>query len=91
MSPMRSARRGATHGNLAARLAALEARAATKTGGPMIGIEDRLTGEVRADNGQTFPNFEAFFADGRRGRKLPLLISCDRCDWPRRVPEGGPK
>lgn len=74
-----------------ARLSALEERAAARHGGAMVGIEDRFTGEVRADNGQTFPNFEAFFADGRRGRKLPLLISCDRCDWPRRAPEDAGK
>lgn len=83
--------RRSNRASLDKRLAALEAKAAARHGGPMIGIEDAATGEVRADNGQTFPNFEAFFADGRRGRKLPLLISCDRCDWPRCAPEDAPK
>lgn len=84
-------RRGATHGNALARLAALEVAAAAGRRGPLVGIEDRVTGEVRADNGQTFPNFEAFFEAGRRGAKLPLLVSCDRCDWPRLSPEDGPQ
>lgn len=70
---MRRARRGAIHG----RLAALEARAASKTGGPLIGFEDPLSLAVHADGGRMFASKREFFDAGRKAGKMPLLIQRD--------------
>ena len=79
-------RRGATHGNALARLHALEVAAAARSSGPFLGIEDAATGEIRADGGRVYATPAEFFAAGRRGDKLPLLISLDREPSPHNRP-----
>ena len=87
---MRS-RRGQTHGNLAARLAALEARSAARHCGPLVGIEIPETGEIKDNTGRLWPDADAFVAATAGGRKMPLLITLDREPSRHNAPEGGPK
>lgn len=78
-------RRGHVHG-IAGRLSRLENRQA-RAQGPYIGIEDAASGVIRADGGRTYASADEFFAAGRRGDKLPLLIALDREPSPHNRPE----
>ncbi len=84
-------RRGSVHGNLAARLAALEARSAARHCGPIVGIEIPETGQIKDDTGRLWPDADAFVAATSHGRKTPLLITLDREPSPHNAPEGGPQ
>ena len=81
-------RRGSVHG----RLAALEARAETRGGGPLVGWQDPLSLAVFADGNRMYNSAAEFYAAGRRGNKTPVLI-CRDCEQSphNRPPEVYPK
>ena len=71
----RLSRRGSVHG----RLAALEAKAETRVGGPLVGWQDPLSLAVFADGNRMYNSAAEFYEASRRGNKTGVLI-CRDCE-----------